>query len=216
MWFTLLGFFFLMSLGPSLRINGNAIYNGPMPYELLETVLPFLKLSGVPVRMVVMVTLAASVLSAMALRELLANAPKNKFIVFALLALLVFELLPAPLPTASTEIPAYATALADLPNDGGVLDLAAPDRYVQLYYQTVYQKPLVFGYTSRVPSSIEEKETGIRRAINRGDYTRLWDEYHIRYIVTKDVIEYKSPFVSVELVYQDGDTNIYRLDLNGE
>ena len=216
MWFIILGFFFLMALGPSLRINGNVVYDGAMPYELLETVLPFLKLSGVPVRMVVMVTLAASVLSAMALTELLANTSKNKFIVSAILVLLVFELLPAPLPTASTEIPAYATVLAELPNDGGVLDLAAPDRYVQLYYQTAYQKPLVFGYTSRVPSSIEEKETGIRRAINRDDYTRLWDKYHIRYIVTKDIIEYDSPFVSVELVYQDEETNIYRLGLMGE
>jgi hypothetical protein len=211
LWFSIMGFFFLMALGPALRVNGKVVYDALMPYTLLEKVLPFIKLSGVPVRMVVMVTLAASVLSAMALRELLANISRNKLIVSALILLLIFESLPGQLPSTSTEIPSYATALAKLPDDGGVLDLAAPTRYLQLYYQTAYQKPLVFGYTSRVPTSLEEKETGIRRAINRDDYATLWDKYQIRYIVTKDVIEYESPLVSVVLVYQDDEANIYRL-----
>jgi hypothetical protein len=216
LWFMLLGFFFLMALGPALQVNGTVVYNALMPYTLLEKILPFLKLSGVPIRMVVMITLAASMLSAMALKELFAHTAKNKLIISALLLLLVFEYLPGQLPSTPTEIPAYATALAELPNDGGVLDLAAPTRYVQLYYQTAYQKPLVFGYVSRIPTSLAEKESGIQRAINRDDYARLWDEYHIRYIVTTKEIEYESPFVSLELVYQDGETNIYRLGLKGQ
>jgi hypothetical protein len=104
------------------------------------------------------------------------------------------------------------TALAELPDEGGVLDLAAPTKYLQLYYQTQHHKPMVFGYVARTPSSVAEKETGLNRAINRGEYVRLWDEYQVGYIVTPDVIEYENPFVSVELVYQDEDVNIYRLD----
>jgi hypothetical protein len=216
LWFMLLGFFFLMALGPALQVGGKIIYSVLMPYTVLEKIVPFLKISGVPIRMVVMVTLAASVLSAMALRELLADTSRSKFIISVLLILLVFEYLPGRLPSTSTEVPAYATALAELPNDGGVLDLAAPTRYVQLYYQTAYRKPLVFGYVSRIPASLDEKEADIRKAVNKEDYARLWDEYHIRYIVTTKAIEYENPFVSVELVYHDDSTNIYRLGLNGK
>ncbi|HAV76049.1 MAG TPA: hypothetical protein DCX53_01710 [Anaerolineae bacterium] len=212
LWYLLLAFFFLMALGPALQVGGKVIYDGIMPYTILETLLPFLKLSGVPVRMVVMVTLAASMLCALALRELIANFPKNRFLVFALLALLVFETVPGQLPSTSTDVPSYARALADLPDDGGVLDLAASTRYLQLYYQTAHHKPLAFGYVSRLPSSVAEKETGLNRAVNRQDYTKLWDSYHIRYLVTGDVIEYKNQYVSVELVYQDGSTNIYRIE----
>jgi hypothetical protein len=74
----------------------------------------------------------------------------------------------------------------------------------------------VFGYVSRIPASLDEKEADIRKAINREDYARLWDEYHIRYIVTTKEIEYENPFVSVELVYHDDSTNIYRLGLSGK
>ena len=211
LWYFLAGFFFLMALGPVLRINGNVVYEGLMPYTLLEKVLPFLKLSGVPARMVVMVTLSAAVLGAMAINVLL-KAPRGKVFATLIVALLIFESLPTSLPATPTTMPDYVTALANLPNDGGVLDEAAPTKYFQLYYQTAYRKPLVFGYVARTPSSVVEKETELRRAINRRNYAALWDTYHIRYIVTKDVIEYDDPLVSVNLVYQDSDVNIYRLE----
>jgi len=133
--------------------------------------------------------------------------------------LIFVESWPKSLPSTSTEVPDYVTALAELPNDGGVLDKAAPTKYLQLYYQIQYRKPMVFGYVARTPSSIAEKEKGLVRASNRGEYVRLWNDYQVRYIVTADVIEYDNPFVSVELVYQDEDVNIYRLDCkckNGE
>ena len=168
--------------------------------------------------MVVMVTLSASVLGAMAI-VLLLKAPRGKVFAALIVVLVVFESLPTSLPATPTAMPEYVTALADLPNDGGVLDEAAPTKYHQLYYQAAYWKPLVFGYVARTPSSVVEKETDLRRAINRENYVGLWDMYHIRYIVTTDAIEYDNPFVSVNLVYQDSDVNIYRLECkcdNGE
>ncbi|NJC97027.1 MAG: YfhO family protein [Anaerolineae bacterium] len=212
MWFFLLGFFFLMALGPTLQIFGRVVYRFLMPYSLLEFLLPFLKLSGVPVRMVVMVSLAAAVLSAMALRVLFQGSTPKKYLFLLLLALLVFEYLPGTLPSTSTEIPDYVNALAEMPNDGGLLDLAAPTRYLQLYYQTAHGKPLVYGYVSRLPTSVAEKEAGLTRAINRGEYVRLWDVYHIRYIATKELIEEDDPFLSIELVYRSDGVNVYRLD----
>ena len=138
-------------------------------------------------------------------------------LVALLLAALIFvEYLPASLPSTPTDVPPYVTALAELPDDGGVLDEAAPTKYLQLYYQTVHGKPMAFGYVARTPSSVAEKEVPFRRAINRGDYAALWDTYRIRYIATREVIEYDAPYLSVELVYQDGDVNIYRLTFSGE
>ena len=146
----------------------------------------------------------------------LSKTSRGRIFAILLSALIVFESLPASLPATPTGFPKYVTALADLPNDGGVLDEAAPTKYYQLYYQTVYRKPLAFGYVARTPSSVVEKETELRRAINRQNYTALWDTYHIRYIVTKDMIEYDDPYVSVNLVYQDEEVNIYRLECKCE
>lgn len=210
LWVFLAGFFFLMALGPVLQVNGKIVYESLTPYTLLEKILPFLKLSGVPVRMVVMVTLAASVLSAMAV-TLIPRSPRGRMFAFVVVALLFIETLPASLPAAPTDVPPYVTALAELPDDGGVLDQAAQTKYLQLYYQTVHQKPMAFGYIARTPSSVAEKGSLLRRAVNRQEYSALWDTYRIRYIATADVIEYDAPYISVELVYQDDEVNIYRL-----
>jgi hypothetical protein len=210
LWYFIAAFFFLMALGPVLQVNGSVVYESLMPYTLLEKVLPFLKLSGVPVRMVVMVTLSASVLSAMAV-TLVPKTSRGRIFTFLIIVLLFVEYLPKSLPATPTDVPGYVTALADLPNDGGVLDKAASTKYLQVYYQTIHGKPMVFGYVARTPSSVAEKEKGLNRAINRGNYTALWDVYRVRYIVTAEVIEYDDPYISVELVYQDGEVNIYRL-----
>ena len=218
LWYFLLVFFFLMALGPVLQIGGKVVYDALMPYTILEKTLPFLKLSGVPARMVVMVTLTASVLSAMAFTAI-QNSPRKTLFSSLILALLFIEYLPTRLPSTSTEYPKYVSVLADLPNDGGVLDLSAPNKYSQVYYQTIHQKPMAFGYVARTPSSLLEKEKDLVRAINRKDYVTLWDTYHIRYIVTNETIEYENPFLTMEAVYQDGDVNIYRLECscqNGE
>jgi hypothetical protein len=215
LWFFLAGFFFLMALGPALQVGGKIMYESMMPYTLLEKILPFLKLSGVPVRMVVMVTLSISVLSAMAITHI-SRSMRGRIFALFIVALLFIEYLPKPLPVTPTGFPNYVTALADLPNDGGVLDKAAPTKYLQLYYQTAHRKPLVFGYVARTPSSVAEKDKRLNRAINRGNYAGLWDTYQVRYIVTGDMIEYEDPYVSVELVYQDDEVNIYRLECKCE
>jgi len=215
LWYFIAGFFFLMALGPVLQVNGKTVYESLMPYTLLEKLLPFLKLSGVPVRMVVIVALSASVLGAMAVTHL-QSSPRGKIFVFLVFALLFVEYLPQSLPATPTGSPRYVAALADLPNDGGVLDRAAPTKYLQLYYQTEHHKPIAFGYVARTPSSVVEKEAGLRQAINRENYVALWDTYRIRYIVTKDAIEYDNPYISVELVYQDDKVNIYRIECTCE
>ena len=215
LWYFLISFFFLLALGPALQIGGKIVYDLLMPYTLLEKIIPFLKLSGVPIRMVVMIFLSASVLSAMAI-TVIQKLSRGRTFIILILVLLFVETLPKSLPATPTTFPNYVTALSDLPNDGGVLDNAASTKYLQLYYQTQHRKPLIFGYVARTPSSVVEKEKDINRAINRDEYVRLWNEYQVRYIVTADVIEYENPFVMVDLVYQDSEVNIYRLECKCE
>jgi hypothetical protein len=196
LWSLIMGFFFLMALGPVLQINGKIVFDTLMPYTIMEKVIPFLQLSGVPVRMMVMVTLSMSVMSAMAITHL-SKTPRGKIFTLLLVTLLFIEYLPRSLPSTSTGTPKFVTALAELPNDGGVLDMAAPTKYIQLYYQTQYNKPMAFGYIARTSSSVVEKEKALNRAINRENYAALWDTYHIRYIVTNDGITYDDPYVMV-------------------
>ncbi len=183
-----LGFFFLMALGPALQIDGRIVYDALMPYTILETILPFFKLSGVPIRMVIMVTLSASVLCAMAIARYYIVSSEGQSIYCMCLCWFYFSLnLCRTLAYRHHQIPQlYTHALSELPNDGGVLDLAAPTKYLQLYYQTKHHKPMVFGYVARTPSSVTEKEKGLNRPLTVGEYIRLWNEYQMGYIVTPD------------------------------
>jgi hypothetical protein len=55
-----------------------------------------------------------------------------------------------------------------------------------LLYQTVHQKPLAFGYVSRVPQSVVAKDDALGAVIAEEDYAQLWSKYQLRYIVTED------------------------------
>jgi len=213
LWFIIIGFFFVMALGPEFQVGGKVIWDKAMPYTLLVNILPPLKLSGVPVRMVVMVILGASVLSALGLRELFRQFSRNIIFIIALLGVLLFETLPAPLPATKVDVPGYVTALAALPNDGGVVDLVTKNPSYALYYQTIHSKPLVFGYISRVPTSVTNQDYLITQAIKKQKYGILWDTYHIRYIVTQDALQFQvsQPYISVNLIYDQNNIRIYRL-----
>jgi hypothetical protein len=218
LWLLVMGFFFLLALGPSLQIAGKVIWHKPMPYTLLVYVFPFLRLSGVPVRMSVMIILAASVIAAIGFRELLRNFPKYKFFILVLLGILIIETLPAPINGTKIEVPEYITALASLPNDGGVVDLVTNDASLLMYYQTIHQKPIVFGYISRIPTSVDEKDKVLSEAIQNRDYCKLWDTYHIRYLITFDIIQAKDvqPYISIQNVYKKDDLRIYRISCECE
>ena len=205
-------FFLVMAMGPKLQIGGVKT-NVSMPYAILEKLVPFIELSGVPVRMIVMAVLAGSVLFAMGIRELMVSKPTSKLLITFILLLVVFETLPASLPATSVETPGYVEFLAGLPGDGVVLDLAAPTQYLHLYYQTVHEKPLVFGYTARIPASLYKQEKAIRDAIGTGDYRKLFMEYNIRYIATGEVIEAFDPIMDIQLIYDEGGAKVYKLGL---
>jgi hypothetical protein len=213
LWFVSTAFFFLMALGPGLEIGARVVWDKAMPYTLLETIFPILKLSGVPVRMMVMVILSTSVLSAIGFQELFQNFPRRKIFTFALLGILLFETLPKPLSTTKIEVPDYITALTALPNDGGVVDLVTNGPDLPLYYQTFHGKPIAFGYVSRLPTSVSNKDDALTLAIKNRDYGELWGTYHIRYFITHDnlLVQPNETYISLEKVYDRDNIKIYRI-----
>lgn len=213
LWLFTIGFFALLAFGPSLHVAGKIIWDKGMPYTLLVKVLPFLNLSGVPVRMMVMVILGASVLSAIGFRELFRQFPHKIIFTLLLLGVLLFETLPKPLPANRIEVPEYVTVLAGLPNDGGVVDLVTNDLTLPLYYQTIHGKPIAFGYVSRLPTSVSVKDETLTKTITNRDYGKLWDTYHIRYIITHDTLQAQAAqlYITIETVYDHNNIRIYRL-----
>ena len=219
LWSSILGIFFVLALGPVLHVAGTAVaYGNFMPYTLIGRVLPFLGLSGVPARMTVMVIIAASVLTAFALRELSAHLPGRRvLILLVLMGVLILEVLPAPFVTTTPEVPPYVTALARLPG-GGVLDLLKTDAGLQLYYQTVHRKPISFGYLARLPTSVSTGDKGLSLAYNNMNYAQLWGVYRIRYILTHKVLSARAdqPYMVISLLYSGPDARIYRLNCTCE
>ena len=160
-----------------------------------------------------MVILAASVLSAIGFRELFRQLPRKKILTTLLLGVLLFETLPARLPATRIAVPDYITALAGLPNDGGVVDQVTNGSSLPLYYQTIHGKPIAFGYVSRLPTSVYNKDFELLQTIKKHNYGKLWDTYHIRYIITHDALDVlpTEPYISIEKVYDQSDIRIYRL-----
>src|SRR5207248_8114138 len=66
--------FYGLALGTRLRIYQWSVPFPLMPYRMLETLVPPLQISGVPMRMMVMVSLATAVLAAAGLHLLMAEA----------------------------------------------------------------------------------------------------------------------------------------------
>lgn len=206
----ILGFTFgILSLGPRLMVGSNSIEKVPLPYALLETIFPPLKLSGVPVRMMVMVTLSAAVIAALVLARLKLSSRRGQLMLGAFCLLLFVEMWPGRLPLTPTSVPGYVQALKKLPATGGVFDNGAVTSPEALYNQTVHEKPIILGYISRTPQSVEDKDWLIVAALLEGRYHQLCSVHKVRYYTTP----LKKPLNTNQypIVYQDKTTIIYDL-----
>jgi hypothetical protein len=213
-WLAVLCFFFLMALGPALQIAGSVVWDKSMPYSWLVKVMPFLGLSGVPVRMTVMVTLGMAVLGALGFELLLAHASHRVTWTIVLLGVFIFETVPSPLPAIRVSVPPYVTALAEMPNDGGVADLYTNSRSMELYNETIYGKPMVGGYISRTAASVQQKDAELTAAVEGFDYAKLWGVYHVRYLIMSQSVPLPSPpdYMIVRPVFHEDGVVIYRLE----
>ena len=170
-------FFWLLSMGPTLRINGQDT-GLPLPFALIAQ-LPFFEGNRYPSRYSVMLLLSLAMLVAFGLSSLLSRRvdPEGplgqsrwrprpaQLAAILLVLLLLFEHLAIPLPMSDMRVPdVYHSLEQEMPGDLTLLDLPVawrngfrvtgtqdPIIMFQQYYQSVHEKRLLAGNTSRNP-----------------------------------------------------------------
>jgi hypothetical protein len=163
--------FWLLTLGPTLRIDGHDT-GLPMPFALVAQ-LPFFKGNRYPSRYSVLLFLSLAMLAAYGIHEIQVRskrwrAGRHRLLPAAgsllLTALFVFEHLSIPLPLSDMRVPPIYQAIREMPGDWTLLDLpvawrngfrvtgtAHPIIMFEQYYQSVHEKRLLAGNTSRNP-----------------------------------------------------------------
>ena len=212
LWYLILIFFSVLALGPVLQLWGQEISDIVLPYRLFEKIFPLLKLSGVPVRMTVMVLLSASILSAVGINILIRGSKGNRLLVILLLITLFFEYLPQPIPANRIPTPEHIRVLKSQPGTNGVIDLYSSIAHA-LYYQTIHEKPMAFGYISRRPTSVIKKSEQVSSYIDQKDYDQLCKKYNIRYMILPSN-NGTGKNDSLQVIYQDHKVKI--VDLGAE
>jgi len=153
-WLVVAVVFAVLALGPQLVVGGQET-GIPLPYKLLNS-LPFLGAARVPLRFVLMVSLALSVLAAYGLwglsrwvRSPIARA--GLFMALALLISIEFFGIPRVMIT-----PTVHPFIASLRADGGegahnaILELPYAERVAAaMFDQSAHQRPMLGGYTAR-------------------------------------------------------------------
>lgn len=211
LWIVLGILFFIFSLGPRLIVRGHSFSTVPMPYALLEKIVPGLKLSGVPVRMMLMTILATAVVSSMVLAKLDLRKRRGRFIIAAFFVVLFLELWPNKLPNnLASAYPKYLNVLKELPSTGGVMDDGAIAESWQLYGQTIHEKPIALGYISRTPTSVAEKDKIFLDIVSKREFSKFCSIYKIRYYTTPASRPLQADAV-FPAIYDDGATLIYDL-----
>lgn len=195
-WWAVFAVFLVLGFGERLDVLGRALPI-PMPYALLERLFPPLALGGVPVRMSIMIALAASVLGAFAVKSLGRRA-------IPLVLLMIVELWPAPGPMTRMEIPGWAEALARRPGDGAVYDaLSGPKK--AMYYQTIHGRPISGGALARTPKASVAVNVAQFDAYLAGDIEPFLEAGY-EYILLEKLTISGAP-----VVWRDGETRLYRL-----
>jgi hypothetical protein len=183
-WSSLLAFFALLALGPTLHLAGRTPGHVPGPYRLLVLLVPPLKLAGVPVRMSVMTSLCVALIAGFGFATLWRQSGWPRGLATVLLAGAVVESWPRPLTLTPNTFPGFVGELRSLPKDGALFDVDETlGASRALYYQTLHEIPMVHGYISRVPESVSENDAELDTLAARGQWQSLCERYGVRYFV---------------------------------
>jgi hypothetical protein len=169
-------------VGPAFHLAGKA-YHIPLPYGILANVFPPLKLSGAPVRMMVMTQLALAVMVSVALTAAAKRSMWIRILAIALVAAAAVEYLPSPLPSIQVPVPRYVAFLKEQPGNGAVIDSVAV-RSFALYYQTIDGKPMAYGYLARLPKKTLQQDELVAKTLAAGRFDVLCRTFGFRYFVT--------------------------------
>jgi hypothetical protein len=185
-WYIVLACFAVLALGPVLHVWGETVPMAPLPYSALPLLFPPLKLAGVPLRMVVMVTLATGVIAALGARLLWEAGGHRRWALVPLLILIGVEHLSRPIPASAPETSELVEILQERPGRDAYIEFSnqpLPEG-IALYFQTQHEQPMAFGYTSRTTVSVHAKEEELRRLAAAGRWTTLACTYRFRWLLT--------------------------------
>lgn len=133
--------FFLLSLGPVVHLGGH-VTGIPSLYRGLTAIVPWLGMSGAPMRYVAGLHLTLAILVGFALTPARGTGSSRPALAALLAAaLLIFETLSIPLPMTPVNVHPYYGELAANPADGGVLEIPPRDR-ASLLHQTVHGRKI--------------------------------------------------------------------------
>lgn len=213
LWGGTLGLFWILSLGPLLKVDWHLIDWFYMPYAFLAVIFPPLDLSGVPVRMMVITVLGAAIVAAIVLSKLDLTRRSRRIFLGLFFAVLVLEMWPTGIPATRIETPEYVARLMQAPEPkAGVIDWVSPAPEA-LYFQTLHERPMTFGYISRTPKSVEAADVFIYEAAREGWYGISCQDHGVRYMITPEEFE-AAEEDGLKKIYQSDEAVIY--DLKGE
>jgi hypothetical protein len=150
-------FFFVLALGPILRLNGHVYPEIELPYGLAPALFSTIGFNW-PNRFNLGLMAAVSVLVGLACAYLYARFQKSWLLVIpAALILVDYVVVPQQTIFAPPDSDFYHHIAAD-GEDYALVDLplTRSDGEVHRYFQTIHTKPLVGGWDHRVPNSARE------------------------------------------------------------
>lgn len=162
----------LLTLGPTLRVNGTDT-GVPLPFRLLEQV-PFFRGNRYPSRFSVLLTLSLAVLVGLGVAALMESSRRQgnrrrqgalRWAALLLVLVAAFEHLSVPLALSDMRVPpVYQSIASTMPGDWTLLDIPVAWRngsrvtgtldttiMFEQWYQSAHQKRLLAGNTSRNP-----------------------------------------------------------------
>ncbi|MBM4080120.1 MAG: hypothetical protein FJ278_10510 [Planctomycetes bacterium] len=131
--------FWVLMLGPRLRLTGHFHTDIPMPYAWLQALIPGLRLMREPLRMMPVLMLCLAMLAAYGLRRLATTRPR--WLSAAFCGLLVLEYLSIPTFVGPMPVSRACARLAADTEDCAVLDIGQNAK-LRLYCQIVHHKRL--------------------------------------------------------------------------
>lgn len=199
--------FALISLGADLQIFGYH-FQLPMPYDLLERMLPFIRAGGVPVRFIVITILSLSILASAGASILWSRHRRG--VLMLLLGLVAVELLPRPVPTSLISFPPHVEFLANLARlePGPVLDLAHRPN-LAMVYQTRHRQPIQTGYLARKQHAVLQSDAQVQLSIDEWNVSEL-SRIGFRYVIAETEPE------GCQLLFKGGGASVYELPKQSE
>ena len=232
---------FVLALGPFPRLLGQRLFSFDLPWGI-----PVIRLLRYAGRLNILLTLCWSLVIAWGCAALLKKVRqrgpgKRRWAIVAGITLLIaFEYCPIPFPRTCVEVSPVYTELAQEEGDFAVVEIPIGRQAskVNMFYQTIHERPLVGGHISRTPPHaydfIGENELLSRLHLYSAsgyegsfsfpflDVSRSLDvlaETGIRYIifrrddVSPEMLDAWQSFIGVDPAYEDSMVVVYQTSL---